>query len=817
MGQADSSRRIEQLLQIEELRHRFETAWRAGEEPRLERYLEETERSRQAAVFFELLGVELQLRLERGEVLQAVSYHQRFPQYMQQVDAVFREAVPERVGQPTHLGPGHVLGDFRLVREIARGGMGVVYEAEQLSLGRPVALKVLPADQFEREDTRARFLREARAAATLHHTNIVPVLEVGEQDGTLFYAMQLIQGRPLQSLLAEMRRRRAAGGSEHSSAVTPATSTTPRRADGETSREHPPRDAAGERPSSPAATRCPSGETASGAPDAKGVSPLAPDAPYFTLAASSELSDYWRFVGRIGRQVAEGLHHAHEHGIVHRDVKPANLLVDTEGNAWITDFGLARVDDSDLTRKDEVIGTLRFLAPETLEGRSDARSDVYSLGLTLYELLSLRRPFSADDKRTLIQQVHASKIEPLSRVAPRVPRDLATIVAKTTHRDPRDRYQTARQLAEDLERFLRDEPILARRHSAAELTWRWIRHHPAVSSLAGVLLLLLTLVAIGSSVAAVQFHRSRTIQRRLADERETQRAAAAAAASAAQAAQQQVLMGLARLYCDQGLNHMEQGDYVRALLFTVQALAQLEEATANDHPAAGLTFEQSLRFRIAALLREVPTIVARRGFDEHDWTRVVFDRFVLSRNSNTPRLQYRPDGELAVVSKYGDVAFRWNVETDVARPVLVDLSSSPPTHGKQAGAVAEATSAVRFTRDARHAVRYAGSGELELWQCEPRRLVCRLESPPGDASTLLGCWITPDGRWVLVGSPVGSCRVTSLSGTRTPAVASTPSRSRYRAIPCRFRWMCGFRRTDAAPCCWAAARRSSSWRPPPFR
>lgn len=756
MVQADSSQRIKQLLRIDELRHRFESSWRAGDAPRLEQYLAEMEQPLQGALLFELLGVELQVRLQRGESLQASQYHARFPQYGPHVERAFREAIPDRPGPPTQLGPGRVLGDFRLVRELARGGMGVVYQAEQLSLGRPVALKVLSVDQWARDDARARFLREARAAATLHHTNIVPVLEVGEQDGMLFYAMQLIQGRPLQSLLVEMRRQRAvAGGSERSSTVTPGAAT-PGHAENDTARDGTPPGDACDAPGAPAAGTWPMpDETVGTLSEADRGSPSLAGLLGPAVATSWDDSEYRRFISRIGRQVAEALHYAHEHGIVHRDVKPANVLVDTEGNAWITDFGLAKLDDSDLTRQDEVIGTLRFLAPEALDGYSDARSDVYSLGLTLYELLSLLRPFSAKDKSTLIQQVHASEIVPLSRAVPDMPRDLATIVSKATQRAPQDRYQTAWQLADDLDRFLRDEPILARHHTAAELAWRWIVRHPALSSLAGSLVLLLALLAIGSSVAAVYFHRLQTQQRQLADERETQRGAAASAAAKARGAEQQVLSGLARLHAEQGLHFMEQGDDLRALLSTVQALVRLEEAGVTSPPAAGLSVEESLRYRVSALLQEVPKVVARRAFHEHDWTREVLDRFTLARGPNTPQLHYRPDGALSVVSKYSDVALCWNVETGSVQRVLSRLSASATTNGEPAEAFAGPSSAVRFTRDARHAVRFSDSGELELWQCEPPQRLCGLENPPGDASSLLACWLTPDGRQVLVGFASG--------------------------------------------------------------
>jgi len=187
------SQKIERLLKLDGLRQRFETAWRAGQRPRLDRYLDEVEPADRETVFGDLLGVEIELRQQRGEQPDVVEYQRRFAGYEAQVAAVFRELQAGAMPHPAPLGPGDVVGDFRIARQIGRGGMGVVYEAEQLSLGRRVALKALAPDSPVSDNARARFLREARAAASLHHTHIVPVLEVGEQNGPLFYVMQLIR------------------------------------------------------------------------------------------------------------------------------------------------------------------------------------------------------------------------------------------------------------------------------------------------------------------------------------------------------------------------------------------------------------------------------------------------------------------------------------------------------------------------------------------------------------------------------------------------------------------------------------------------
>ena len=209
-------------------------------------------------------------------------------------------------------------------------------------------------------------------------------------------------------------------------------------------------------------------------------------------------------------QVAEALEYAHAQGVLHRDIKPSNLLLDLHGTAWVADFGLAKLaDQADLTHTGDVVGTWRYMAPERFGGVSDARSDVYSLGLTLYELLALRPAFDGSTREELIHQV-SSGVPPRPRkVNPEVPRDLETIVLKAIERDPAARYQTAGELAEDLRRFLEDRPIRARRCSPAERAWRWARRNPAVASLGASVALLLAALAIGSTLAAIWLNAER--------------------------------------------------------------------------------------------------------------------------------------------------------------------------------------------------------------------------------------------------------------------------------------------------------------------
>jgi WD40 repeat protein len=221
------------------------------------------------------------------------------------------------------------------------------------------------------------------------------------------------------------------------------------------------------------------------------------------LASQTE-TQYCRGVAQVGVQVAEALAYAHKQRILHRDIKPSNLLLDTRGTVWITDFGLAKAEGSDdLTSTGDIVGTLRFMAPERFQGEADPRSDVYSTGITLYEMLTLRPAFADSNRAGLIERVtHQDPPQP-RKLNPHIPRDLETIVLKAIAKDPADRYPSAEALAEDLRRFLADRPIRARRASLVERTWRWCRRNPAVASLLAAVGVLLATVAAVSMLSAV--------------------------------------------------------------------------------------------------------------------------------------------------------------------------------------------------------------------------------------------------------------------------------------------------------------------------
>jgi serine/threonine protein kinase/WD40 repeat protein len=433
-------------------------------------------------------------RLRRGERPSVSEYCLHHPDLADEIRELFPTlAMLEQAGRDeSNGGRPHApemptqLGEYRILGKIGHGGMGVVYEAEHATLGRRVALKVIAAGAAANPTLLRRFHREARAAGRLHHTNIVPVFEVGESSGVYFYAMQYIRGQSLDLVIEELRRLQAARGA--STAVVSPTATT----------EGPEA-----RPDVPSVA-----QTLASGPSPTPADGMAARPAYSSadvLSESSGLShsatlrnQYFHRVARIGLQVAEALDHAHGQGILHRDIKPANLILDTAGVVWVTDFGLAKNADENLTGTGDVVGTLRYLAPERLNGRGDARSDLYGLGLTLFELCTLQPAFPDVDRVLLMRRIAEEEPPPPRTLNPGIPRDLETLILKAIDRQPGRRYPSARALADDLRLFLADRPVLARRTTTTERAWRWCRRNPMMASLGGSLALLATIVFIGA-------------------------------------------------------------------------------------------------------------------------------------------------------------------------------------------------------------------------------------------------------------------------------------------------------------------------------
>jgi serine/threonine protein kinase len=362
---------------------------------------------------------------------------------------------------------GTPLGDFQIIREVGRGGMGVVYEAVQLSLGRRVALKVLPFAAALDAKHLQRFKTEAYAAAQLHHTHIVPVHAVGCERGMHFYAMQLIEGRTLADVIEELR-----------DAPSPSSTT--------------------DKPTTVAlAEGTSAGETKRSQ----------------TVSRTSRPQSRFRLAARLASEVADALDYAHEAGVIHRDIKPANLMLDACGEIWITDFGLAQVaTDAGLTQSGDIVGTLRYMSPEQASGQRipvDHRADVYSLGATLYELLTLQPVFPGQDRIKLIHDILNEEPRPLRAIDPTIPIELETIVLKATSKLPVERYTSAAEMAADLRRFLHDIPILARRPTIIDRARKWLRRHPSVIVTA-VLLMLFSLIGLSALTAIVSREHAKT-------------------------------------------------------------------------------------------------------------------------------------------------------------------------------------------------------------------------------------------------------------------------------------------------------------------
>ena len=443
---------------------------------------------------------------------------------------------------PTQLVP-KAFDDFEILHCIGRGGMGVVYEAIQGSLQRRVALKVIHAQASASPRSRERFRREAESAAGLHHTNIVPVYGSGEDHGLQYYAMQLIHGSTLADVIVSLRARlgESVPGEPLGPALTldavdqlltqratPPSAKHPQSSQkgahkGSNSYSTPSKPSRDDRPTSPLAPNDPTLPAETRDLTRKAIqgpmqgSPLATDdsstsispasiSPASISPGTSEVyhddravraipQHYYRNIARLTSKVADALDYAHQSGVLHRDIKPSNLLLDQTGTIWVADFGLAfREDLESQTQTGELLGTLRYMAPEQFVAKADSRSDIYSLGLTLFELLTLRPALQAP-KRRVLDPTKYSQLEFTASERQVIPRDLQTIVLKASALEPVNRYERAKDFQEDLERFLDDLPILARRESPIESTMRWIRRNPAIASLTASLFGLLVAIA----------------------------------------------------------------------------------------------------------------------------------------------------------------------------------------------------------------------------------------------------------------------------------------------------------------------------------
>jgi eukaryotic-like serine/threonine-protein kinase len=684
----------------------------------------------------ELLAEDFLDRKRRGEHPTLREYVERHPELADEIRDLFPALfMMENLGDSSGATTGSLaaddgaalgirierLGDYRILREIGRGGMGVVYEAEQESLGRRVALKVLSTGSMLDPKQVRRFEREAKAAAKLHHTNIVPVFGVGRQDGHHYFVMQFITGLGLDVVLEDLRRlRQPKSGASRSAVPAAASSRIAGLTAGVVARSLVAgRFAAGGLQDGSVTEPFQDADSAALPTAANGSSPETGSSSAL-LTGSSELSassdpdrQFFCGVARIGLQVAEALEYANRQGILHRDVKPSNLLLDHHGNVWVADFGLAKTAEADdLTHTGDILGTIRYMAPERFSGRCDARSDVYSLGLTLYELVALKPAYEASDRHTLMDRVLHEEPERLKKLAPGVPRDLETIVAKATARDPGLRYATAAALADDLRRFVEDRPIRARRISVAERLVRWCRRNKGLAASIGVAAAALVAVAVFALLYATEqsrlaTHQSlRVAEQRVATEKITRlagdldRRGKALESSLAESNSR-----LARLDLERGQAAFEKGQLSIGMLWTVESLRMA--AAAGD--------EAGRHVALANLSA---------------WRRHHTDlKQLFSLGGIVTAVAFSPDGKTILAGSHDKTARLWDADTgrQVGQPMV-----HPGT-----------VESVAFSPDGKMVLTGSGDNAARLWDSATGRSIGK---PLQHQGAVFAVAFSPDGK-----------------------------------------------------------------------
>lgn len=571
------------------------------------------------------------------------------------------------------------LGGYSIVREIGRGGMGVVYEAVDRGQNRRVALKVLPFAASLDPRQLQRFKNEAHAASHLQHPHIVSVYEVGLAGGVHFYTMQFIEGASLTALWQEQRRRKRVA---------------------------------------PPGVRSWMGETLA----TTGEVTLDPQLLTCNTQNAADLSKldwnsaaYVRAVASLGRQAAEALDHAHHVGVIHRDIKPGNLLVDDRGHLWVTDFGLASIQGREgLTATGDVLGTLRYMSPEQASARRgvvDHRTDVYSLGVTLYELLTLQPAFTGRDRQEILTQMAMDEPRRPARLNAAIPRDLETIVLKAMSKAPDERYATASALAGDLGRFIAGEPIQARRPALAARLGKWARRHRAWAVTVG---LFVTLAALGLAVSTAivwKALRAEERQRTLTESRE--------------------LEGRRHLYAAQmnlAMTDWQSGNVARVL-----------ELLDRQRPASG---QEDLR-----------------GFEWHHLQHLCQGacRAILTGH-NQPVLAVAVGGDGSVCASAGEegVIRLWDVATRTQRATV------EPQAGKILG--------LAISSDSRRLAAACEDGTVQMWDLFSHELLAKLSVSGSSAAVAF----SGDGR-TLVASGRSQLLVFDVSSGQTRAVLTADS------------------------------------------
>lgn len=571
-------------------------------------------------------------------------------------------------------------GDYEVISEIARGGMGVVYKARQISLNRLVAIKMLLPELVHNDERLRRFRIEAEAAASLQHPSIVAIHEIGEHRGHHYFSMAYVVGQDLAKL---------SGGN-------------PQPAD---------------------------------------------------LAA--------RYVQRI----AEAIHHAHQRGVLHRDLKPANVLIDAQGEPQITDFGLAKLlrDRNDLTMTGQMLGTPGFMAPEQADGKNKELTtacDIYGLGALLYYLLTGRPPFKENSiERTLLAVLSMDPRSPRELV-PSIPRDLETISLRCLSKDPKDRYASSKDVAEELERFLCRHPIKARPSTTIQRLRLWCARKPAMAVLGGGTILLLLTILIGSPIAILRINRARQLaeESRQHEQRERQRAEDA----------------LNQIQLQESEDLFESGDTSTALACLARILRrEPSNRVAAERLLSALTYRSFILPRIEPLKEQAsgsPTngITQEPGITSSKSYGLTNDYLLslIRERDQEEAVSISPDGNWVVIPSDPSTCWVWNVRTG-------KQAAGPFKHE---GRVLSA----QFSQDGRIVVTGSSDTKARIWDAQTGR---PLLGPLKHGGTVSSARFSPDGQQILT---VSAYQVLRLWDAKTGRPTTGPLKLEKLASSAQF-------------------------------